>query len=103
MSLAGLLSQQDRGKEAHAILAETYARFNEGFGAADVKAAKLLWMSSAVRAETTLGRSRSSSGARTGKSGPHSPRAMNQLSMKARRSGLICSGWLAEHAVGRPL
>jgi predicted ATPase/DNA-binding winged helix-turn-helix (wHTH) protein len=42
MSLARLQSRQDRREEARAALAETYARFSEGFDTADLKAAKCL-------------------------------------------------------------
>jgi len=41
-NLARLKFRQGRREEAREVLAETYGRFNEGFGTADLKAAKLL-------------------------------------------------------------
>ena len=41
-SLAGLQSRQGRRDEARETLAETYARFSEGFDTADLKAAQHL-------------------------------------------------------------
>jgi predicted ATPase len=42
MSLARLLAKQDRRDEAHAMLAEIYEWFTEGFDTADLKDAKAL-------------------------------------------------------------
>jgi predicted ATPase len=42
MSLARLLAQQARRDEAHAMLAEIYDWFTEGFDTADLKDAKAL-------------------------------------------------------------
>jgi len=42
LSLARLLNKQGKRAEAHAMLAEIYGWFNEGFGAADLKDAKAL-------------------------------------------------------------
>ena len=42
MSLARLQSRQGRREEAREALAETYARFSEGFDTADLKAAERL-------------------------------------------------------------
>jgi predicted ATPase len=42
MSLARLKSRQGHREETREALAETYARFNEGFDAADLKAADRL-------------------------------------------------------------
>jgi predicted ATPase len=42
MSLARLRQQQDRAAEAGGLLAPVYARFTEGFGTADLQAAKAL-------------------------------------------------------------
>jgi predicted ATPase/DNA-binding winged helix-turn-helix (wHTH) protein len=41
-SLARLWRRQDRGREAHALLAPIYARFTEGFGTADLARARSL-------------------------------------------------------------
>jgi predicted ATPase/DNA-binding winged helix-turn-helix (wHTH) protein len=41
-SLARLWHDQDRNKQAHAVLAPVYNRFTEGFSTADLKAARLL-------------------------------------------------------------
>ncbi|MFC3106675.1 hypothetical protein ACFOFO_01645 [Undibacterium arcticum] len=41
-SLARLQKKQRREEQAQKLLAATYARFTEGFGTADVRAAKLL-------------------------------------------------------------
>ncbi len=42
MSLAPLLTKQDRRDEAHAMLADIYGWFTEGFDTADLKDAKAL-------------------------------------------------------------
>jgi predicted ATPase len=42
MSLARLWRDQARSKEEHALLAQVYARFTEGFSTADLKEAKTL-------------------------------------------------------------
>jgi predicted ATPase len=42
MSFCRLRTQQCREKEAHELLAPTFARFAEGFGTPDVRSAKLL-------------------------------------------------------------
>ena len=42
MSLARLLASQDRPDEAHAMLADIYNWFTEGFDTADLKDAKAL-------------------------------------------------------------
>ncbi|MDB5403808.1 MAG: hypothetical protein JWQ55_5826, partial [Rhodopila sp.] len=41
-SLARLWRDQARSKEEHALLAQVYARFTEGFSTADLKEAKTL-------------------------------------------------------------
>jgi predicted ATPase len=42
MSLARLWQQQGKGKEAHALLAEIYGWFTEGFDTRDLQEAKAL-------------------------------------------------------------